>query len=656
MDVVVLPTNVEYRATYGDLETRERRVDELDEVTFAGVLNGRADTKVTTYEPTDNGGRRFFKRLDLRDVIHADERAKYGAVVEEIAQLHEEERPVLVGTVAIETSERLSRMLKRRGIEHQVLNAKHHEQEAVIIAQAGQPGAVTIATNMAGRGVDIKLGGDAEGVARQQLRKEGYDLTEVNQATWNHALELLRSGKDAADVYDEAWTEILAEAVAECAADRERVVARGGLHVLGTERHEARRIDNQLRGRCARQGDPGSSRFYISLEDELMRRFGGERVKSMMHRLGVEQDVPLEHAWLDKSIESAQQRVEGYNFDIRKHVLEYDDVVNKQRTVIYEQRRQVLEANDLEDQVLRMVRDEISRVVEAHTQGPYPEEWDIRGLQAELRTFLPLAPDLNWQRWENLSPAEIEDELVDIAVRAYEEVNQAVGLRVHEQAVRENISLQGLKESTDPAQRQVYERLLELLEEEPSQAESKQPIYQLPEAMQATVQQAFVDTYRVFRDRQLVLQAVDSLWVRHLTNLGDLREGIGLRAYGQQNPLVAYRTEAHEMYQNLLASIERRVARSIYLLPKRVVTQTKQRPLHTGRPQVTKPTAALARGSRRQQAAVQSQPGQQEGVRPDADLGRNDPCWCGSGKKYKHCHLRKDQQARRARAAAARSS
>ncbi len=656
MDVVVLPTNVEYRATYGDLETHERRVEELDEVTFAGVLNGRVDTKVTTYEPVQGEERRFFKRLDLRDVIHADERAKFRAVVDEIAQLHEQERPVLVGTVAIETSERLSRMLKRRGIEHQVLNAKHHEQEAVIIAQAGQPGAVTIATNMAGRGVDIKLGGDAEGVARQQLRKEGYDLTEVNQATWNHALELLRGGEDAAQVYDEPWTQVLAQAVADCSADRQRVVARGGLHVLGTERHEARRIDNQLRGRCARQGDPGSSRFYISLEDELMRRFGGERVKSMMDRLGVEEDVPLEHPWLDKSIESAQQRVEGYNFDIRKHVLEYDDVVNKQRTVIYEQRRQVLEADDLQDQVLRMVQGEISRVVEDHTPGPYPEAWDLRGLQAELRTFLPIAQDLDWQRWQDLQPAEMEEELVGIAEQAYEEVNQAVGLRVHEQAVRENVSLQALKESTEPAQRQVYQRVIELLEEDSSEHEARQPIYQLPDALQAAVQEAFVDTYRVFRDRQLVLQAVDSLWVRHLTDLGDLREGIGLRAYGQQNPLVAYRTEAHEMYQNLLASIERRVARSVYLLPKRLVPPTRQRTLHTGRPQVTKPATAAARATRPRGAATQSQPGQEDGVRPDSDLGRNDPCWCGSGKKYKHCHLRKDEQARRARAAAARSS
>lgn len=385
-----------------------------------------------------------------------------------------------------------------------------------------------------------------------------------------------------------------------------------------------------------------------------MRRFGGERVKSMMDRLGVEKDVPLEHSWLDKSIESAQERVEGYNFDIRKHVLEYDDVVNKQRTVIYEQRRRVLEADDLREQVLRMVRDEISRVVEDHTPGPYPEDWDVRGLHGELRTFLPIPADFDWQRWQDSSPAEIEEELFNLATHAYEEVNRAVGLQVYEHAVRENVSLQGLAESPDPAQRKAHQCVMERLEDAPTDEEAGEPIYQLPEETQAIVQQAFVEAYSVFRDRQLLLQAVDSLWVRHLTDLGDLREGIGLRAYGQQNPLVAYRTEAHEMYQNLLASIERRVARSVYLLPKRMAAPAEPRRLHARRPRVSAPTPAQATGSRRQGTAPTKATAQTADVRPDADLGRNDPCWCGSGKKYKQCHLRKDQQARRARAAAAR--
>jgi preprotein translocase subunit SecA len=659
MDVVVLPTNVEYRATYGDLETHERQANALEEVQFAGVLNGRRSTEVTTYEPVDGAGRRFFKRLDLQDVIYANQRAKFRAAVDEIARLHEAGRPVLVGTVAIETSERLARMLKRRGIPHQVLNAKHHEQEAVIIAQAGQLGTVTIATNMAGRGVDIKLGGDPEGVARQRLRQEGYDLTEIDQSAWKRAVEALRSDDAPAGAHqirDEPWAKILAGAVAGCAADRERVVALGGLHVLGTERHEARRIDNQLRGRSGRQGDPGSSRFYISLEDELMRRFGGERVKMMMDRLGVEENVPLEHAWLDKSIESAQQRVEGYNFDIRKHVLEFDDVVNKQREVIYDQRRQVLEADDLRDQVLRMVGDEVHSVVDAHTPGPYPEDWDLRGLQGELRSFFPLPSDFDFQQWEDFSPSEIEQQLLEIAETAYDQINRTVGHQYYKQAVREDVSVQALAESPDPAQQMVYRRIVDRLGDEPSDAQAAQSLYQLPDGMQSLVEEAFIDAYRIVRDRRLMLQAVDNLWVRHLTSLGDLREGIGLRAYGQQNPLVAYRKEAHEMYQSLLARVQRRVARSVYLLPKALNVQPRQQTLRTrsARPRRRAPAAATGQttGARRTRAG--SEQGVAQDVRPDCDLGRNDPCWCGSGKKYKYCHMRKDQQARHQRAAASR--
>jgi preprotein translocase subunit SecA len=657
MDVVVLPTNVQYRATYGNLETHERRVPELDDVTFAGVLDGRDTTRVTTYEAPEGEGRRFFKRLDLQDVIYADERAKYRAVVDEIARLHEAERPVLVGTVAIESSERLSRMLKRRGTPHQVLNAKHHEQEAVIIAQAGQPAAVTIATNMAGRGVDIKLGGDPEGVARQRLRKEGYDLTEIDQTAWHRALEVLRRGQDVSQVTTEPWAMVLAGAVEDCSVNRERIVGLGGLHVLGTERHEARRIDNQLRGRCGRQGDPGSSRFYISLEDELMQRFGGERVRTMMDRFGVDDEIPLEHTWLDKSIESAQQRVEGYNFDIRKHVLEYDDVVNKQREVIYDQRRQVLEAEDLRDQVLRMVGDEVDHVVDAHTPGPYPEDWDLRGLQGELRAFFPLPPDYDFARWDDFTPDEIKDELQEIAERAYQDVNRAFGEQVYQQAVREGATLENLAKSADPAQRYVYQRVLAHLREaaadeagaelEPSPTASSSPLHELPDEMQARVQLAFVDTYRLFRDRQLMLQAVDSLWVRHLTNLGDLREGIGLRAYGQQNPLVAYRKEAHETYQELLAQIQQTVARSVFLVPRAMAVRPAQRPLRATR----RPLPRSAGGPQGAEGTRQEPRGSRADAQLDRNLGRNDPCWCGSNKKYKHCHMRQDEQAKRARAA-----
>ena len=631
LDVTVLPTNVEYRAEYVDLDTHERSVEEIEEVTFAGVLDGQPGTTVTTYEPTGEDGRRYFKRLDLPDVIHSSEPAKFRAVVAEIEALHKADRPVLVGTIAIEASERLSRMLKRQGIPHQVLNAKYHEKEAVIIAQAGGSSAVTIATNMAGRGVDIKLGGDPEGVARERLRREGFDLTEIRPAHWNQALELLRQGQDVADVYAERWAEVLTKAAADCAADQVRVVASGGLHILGTERHEARRIDNQLRGRAGRQGDPGSSRFYISLEDELMRRFGGERVQGMMDRLGVEEDVPIQHSWLDKSIESAQVRVEGYNFDIRKHVLEYDDVVNKQREVIYAQRKQVLSTPDLREQVLRMVKDQIRQVVTAHTPGPDPDDWDLRGLHSELRTFFPLPSNFNYRRWEERAPDEIEAQLFEVAERAYDDINRSIGHDIFRQAGREDVTLGALAQSADPANRLVYQRVVDQLGQELDEDVLARPIRRLPDQMNPPIEAAFVEVYRLFRDRQLMLRAVDGLWVRHLTDLDALREGIGLRAYGQQNPLVAYRKEAHEMYEALLERIQETVARTAYLVPRTLVTQPRQRRLQAKR--------RGAPTERRQAGPAQD--------KPRKSLGRNDPCWCGSGKKYKYCHMRQDMEEQR---------
>jgi len=641
LDVVVLPTNVEYRATYGDLVTRERRLDEIEEVTFAGVLDGHADglgdfsgpVTVTTYESPDGNGRRYFKRLDLRDMIYRTRQAKFRAVVEEIKALHRVGRPVLVGTIAIETSEKLSRMLRREGIPHQVLNAKYHEQEAVIIAQAGRSGAVTIATNMAGRGVDIKLGGDPEGVARERLRQAGFDLTTIPQADWNHALEMLRRGEDATQLYQTEWAVALAQAVADCEADRERVVALGGLHILGTERHEARRIDNQLRGRAGRQGDPGSSRFYISLEDDLMRRFGGERVQALMERFGVDENVPLQHPWLDKTIESAQMRVEGYNFDIRKHVLEYDDVVNKQREVIYAQRRQVLSATSLREQILRMVRQEISRVIAAHTRGLDPEEWDLRGLYSELRSFLPLRRDFDYRQWSGSSPEEIEEHLFALAVQEYDNLNRAIGQQIYQQARQGDLTLEAMAESADPALRLVYQRLCERLGQTPDLEIASRPLRRLPEELKSQVETAFIEAYNLFRDRQIMLQAVDTLWVHHLTDLDALREGIGLRAYGQQNPLVAYRKEAYEMYEALLARIQETIARSVYLVPQPVPSDSRRA---ARRPQ----PAARSTSQDRQMQPAPERP--QKPSAPEQLPGRNDPCWCGSGKKYKHCHLRED--------------
>ncbi len=305
-------------------------------------------------------------RNDFSDSVYKSQHAKFRAVVNEIAELHQKGQPVLVGTVAIETSEMLSELLKRKTIPHNVLNAKQHEKEAGVIAQAGRPGTVTIATNMAGRGVDILLGGNPDGLARERLRREGVDLAALSE-------------------HDPVWLAALAQAKAECDVDRQKVVVAGGLHVLGTERHEARRIDNQLRGRSGRQGDPGSSRFYVALDDDLMRRFGGQSVSGLMDRLGLDEDVPIEHNLVSKAIESAQVRVEGHNFDIRKHVLEYDDVVNKQREVIYNQRRQILSEPTMRPTILGMMEDEVKGLVEQFAGSAERSEWDLDGLAAELQ-------------------------------------------------------------------------------------------------------------------------------------------------------------------------------------------------------------------------------------------------------------------------------
>ncbi len=477
-------------------------------------------------------------RVDYPDQVYKTQRAKFKAVVNEIEALHKKGQPVLVGTVAIETSEMLSEMLRRRGIPHNVLNAKQHEKEAAIIAQAGRPGTVTIATNMAGRGVDILLGGNPDGLARERLRKEGVDLATLSED-------------------DPRWLQALAEAKAQCEADREKVIAAGGLHVLGTERHEARRIDNQLRGRSGRQGDPGSSRFYISLEDDLMRRFGGPSVASIMDRLGLDEDVPIEHNVVSKAIENAQVRVEGYNFDIRKHVLQYDDVVNKQREVIYNQRRQILSEPTMRPTIMSMVADELRSLVDAFTRDQEREEWDLAGLAAEVSKIFPLPSGEKPESWRQLKPSDLAEHLVALAEAVYDEREKALG---------------------ETNMRQL--------------------------------------------ERLLMLRAVDNRWVRHLTDLDELREGIGLRAFAQQDPLIAYQKEAHEMYEDLIAAISRDVVYSIFHAQL-----------------FTRPAMPV----RQMQTNRGNGGGQPQPARSGKTLGRNDPCWCGSGKKYKYCHMRSDQ-------------
>ncbi|MFZ1505517.1 MAG: preprotein translocase subunit SecA [Anaerolineae bacterium] len=520
LDVTMIPTNIEYRAKQGELTTRTEKVGGADLVTYEAPATGD----------------RYFKRLDSPDLIYKNQEAKFRAVVKDVAEMHKQGRPVLVGTVAIETSEMLASMLKRHGVPHSVLNAKQHEREAIIIAQAGRPGNVTIATNMAGRGVDILLGGNAEGMARDHLRKQGHDLINLEPGMWEQAL---------------------AEAEAEVKRNRQLVWELGGLHVIGTERHEARRIDNQLRGRAARQGDPGSSRFYLSLSDDLMRRFGGENVASLMNRLGVEDDMPIEHNLVSKTIANAQVRVEGFNFDIRKHVLEYDDVVNKQREIIYDQRRQILTKSTMRPTILGMIENDLTAVVKSFTSGQDPADWDITALHQTVIGIMPV-PDTAAD-WQAMAPDELTDRLCELAEQTYDAKEAELGAEWMRHA-----------------------------------------------------------------ERHVMLSVVDHRWQRHLTDLDQLREGIGLRAFAQVEPLLAYKKEAFEMYQGLMADIQHDIVRAIFH-----VQQARPEPVR-----------------RVQQLQTNRQEGEARPVRRSGStIGRNDPCWCGSGKKYKQCHMASDHES-----------
>jgi len=531
LDVVPLPTHIEYQFQQKKLqESKDKFVD---------------GSPILVYVDPKAPARKYFKRLDYADLVYKTREAKFRAVVEEIAEMQKTGRPILVGTVSIDTSEMLSRMLDRKGVKHEVLNAKQHEREAVVIAQAGQSGAVTIATNMAGRGVDILLGGNADGIAHDRVRRQGKDLTEISP---------------------EAWAAELAKAEAEVQENRKMVREIGGLHVIGTERHEARRIDNQLRGRSARQGDPGSTRFYVSLEDELMHRFGGERVKGLMDRMNMEDDVPLEYGILSKSIEQAQEKVEGYNFDIRKHVIQYDDVINKQREVIYAQRRTILEKEDLRDVVTDMVDGEIESIVKTHTLGDLSENWDLLGLSNEIRPVVPLPKDFDTKQWEKGTRDEIIEDLSAKAEARYDAGLGDFARLYMTQMSLGGVTLADLKASKDALQRCIYIWANKILGEQAVDdlETARTSLNDLPTDLQDKMLTAFNNGVRLFRDRAILIQTVDQLWVKHLTDLDELREGIGLRAYAQRDPLVAYRTEASNTYSELLATINSQVAHRIF--------------------------------------------------------------------------------------------
>jgi preprotein translocase subunit SecA len=425
-------------------------------------------------------------RIDYPDAVYKTEKAKFKAIIKEISELYKIGRPVLVGTRSIEKSELLSSMLKKLGIPHQVLNAKYHEKEAEIIARAGQKGSVTIATNMAGRGVDIVLG---EGVA-----------------------EL------------------------------------GGLHIIGTERHESRRIDNQLRGRAGRQGDPGSSRFYVSLEDELMRLFGSEKIRGIMDKLGVDEDQPIEHPIISKAIESAQKKVESYHFDIRKHLLEYDDVMETQRRVIYQERKKILTRENLKDSVLSIMNDYLTEIAETYIPKDQVGVWDLEGFVSELKNTFNI-----------------------------------------------DIDIQKIKERT-------YDEILSMCKERISNRYEEKEREIGPELLRQA-------------EKFIMLRVVDTHWIEHLENMDFLKEGIGLRAYGQRDPLIEYKKEAYEMFQDMLSGIRRDISRFLMRLE---ITPEKIE---------NKPVAVIS----------QSQGSTARKPLKTKKIGRNDPCPCGSGKKYKYC-------------------
>ncbi|NPV79322.1 MAG: preprotein translocase subunit SecA [Firmicutes bacterium] len=491
-------------------------------------------------------------RVDHPDMVYKTERAKFAAVVKEIVELHKKGQPVLVGTISIEKSERLSALLSREGVPHQVLNAKYHEKEAEIIAQAGRLGAVTIATNMAGRGTDIVLGGNPEYIARQKLRSLGYDPSVIFAATE-------RGPSNVPEVLEarEKYREILAEVKKETDAEHEKVVALGGLHIIGTERHESRRIDNQLRGRAGRQGDPGSSRFYVSLEDDLMRLFGGEMITKWMERLGWEEDVPIEHPRLSRSIEMAQKRVEARNFDIRKQVLEYDDVMNKQREVIYKERRRVLEGTDLKPVILDMIHEVIKGLVDAYAgEKVHPDEWDLEGLLNQLEIVFGFKFNMSEEQLRSRGRNSLLADLYEIARTAYDEKEKLIG----------------------------------------------------------------ADEMRAL-ERFIMLRIVDAKWMDHLEAMDDLREGIGLRAYGERNPLIEYKMEAFDLFNSMIAGIREDTVRWVFRF----------NPAQTARHPVEKPRIAVV--TNRDEDEGHPKPVK----RNVKKVGRNDPCPCGSGKKYKKC-------------------
>ncbi|MDH5637898.1 MAG: preprotein translocase subunit SecA [Nitrospinota bacterium] len=520
-------------------------------------MTGTADTEASEFASTYDREvlvippNRKMVRLDYADVVYRTMAEKDRAIIDEIVESHEKNQPVLVGTISIEKSESLAGMLKRRGIKHNVLNAKHHEKEAEIVAQAGRRGAVTIATNMAGRGTDIILGGNPEMLTQARMEALGEEATEEdNKATLDEYIEI-------------------------CAEEKKDVLEAGGLHIIGTERHESRRIDNQLRGRAGRQGDPGSSRFFLSLEDDLLRIFGAEKISGLMVRLGMEEDEPIEAGVVSKSIEHAQSKVEGHNFDIRKHLLEYDDVMNKQRESIYAQRKMIMRGEELHEMLIEMALDVLDMDMEAKIpEEAVPEDWDLEGFKDALALHFSL----------NLKLKENNDFTIGDHKFDFETVTHAA-----------------LKEEMDDIVKAAIESKKTLLGEN------------------------WLDF-----EKHITLQIVDGHWKDHLLSIDHLKEGIGYRGYAQKNPLTEYKKESSAMYMDLLDRIRQDVVGVFCRVQVKSEEEARLERREAARRHQNQRTTEH-RGEKRDQ--------KQETVRRDgAKVGRNDPCPCGSGKKYKKCH------------------
>ncbi len=554
-----------------------------------GGMTGTADTeaaelnKIYNLDVTIIPTNRPLQRLDFQDVVYRTEEEKFRNAAKEIEQLHAKGQPVLVGTVSVEKSEKLGAILKKMGVPHEVLNAKNHEREAFIVAQAGRKGAVTVSTNMAGRGTDILLGGNPDAMTRERLRKENKDPDEVSK---------------------EEFDAVFAQVKAKCDVEHDEVVALGGLHILGTERHESRRIDNQLRGRSGRQGDPGSARFYLSLQDDLMRIFGGQRMQSLMLRLGMEEDVPIESGLITKRIAAAQKAVEAQNFAARKHVLEYDDVMNKQRQAIYSMRRALLEGQDQKEHLQETIQQMIEAAVDLYLpEKQRPDQWDWNGVETYVLNQFGVS--VSGEALSQMGRAEAEQEIVALLKRKYDEKEQMLGA--------------------------------ELLRE---------------------------------TERMLMLNIIDNQWKDHLFAMDHLKEHIGMRSYGQKDPLVEYKKESYELFKDLRNRIEDETIRFLFFMQR---VEEAPRPMEDEEyeesvpeaiaepePDPAEEEAAREAEAKAAQASVAdftrviqkkkehemaqlqflgtSSTNDPQPVIAKKQPGRNDACYCGSGKKFKKCH------------------